>query len=62
MLRKPQLAAGHRQHDPVVSAMRRCSAVDAGYLLLFGEWGQPGRTYQLPPPAVGPGPPMSASL
>ena len=24
-------------------------AVDAGYRLPFGEWGQPGRTYQLPP-------------
>ena len=24
-------------------------AIDAGYRLPFGEWGQPGRTYQLPP-------------
>ncbi len=24
-------------------------AIDAGYRLPFGEWGQPGRTYQVPP-------------
>ena len=24
-------------------------AIDAGYRLPFGEWGEPGRTYQLPP-------------
>lgn len=26
-------------------------AIDAGYTLPFGEWGQPGRTYQITPPA-----------
>jgi hypothetical protein len=24
-------------------------AIDADYRLPFGEWGKPGRTYQLPP-------------
>lgn len=37
-------------------------AIDAGYRLPFGEWGQPGRAYQLPPPAAGHGPPTSVSL
>lgn len=37
-------------------------AIDAGYRLPFGEWDQPGRAYQLPPPATGHGPPTSVSL
>ena len=31
-------------------------AIDAGYPLPFGEWGQPGRTYRVPVPPSSAGP------
>jgi len=50
----PQIAEQAREHRVtrlVFAHIGRPSlrAIDAGYRLPFGEWGQPGRTYQLPP-------------
>ena len=44
-------APEHRVARPVLAHIGRPSlrAIDAGYRLPFGEWGEPGRTYQFPP-------------
>jgi ribonuclease BN (tRNA processing enzyme) len=49
-----QVAGQARQHQVgrlVLAHIGRPSprAIDAGYRLPFGEWGQPGQTYRLPP-------------
>jgi hypothetical protein len=49
-----QVAEQARQHQVgrlVFAHIGRPSlrAIDAGYRLPFGEWGQPGQTYRLPP-------------
>jgi len=54
-----QVAEQARQHQVarlVFAHIGRPSlrAIDAGNLLPFGEWGEPNRTYELPPRAVSP--------
>jgi len=48
-------ARAHRVARLVFAHIGRPSlrAIDAGYRLPFGEWGEPGRTYQLPPQTHG---------
>ncbi len=50
-LQVAEQARQHRVGRLVFAHIGRPSlrAIDAGYQLPFGEWGQPGRTYQLPP-------------
>ena len=56
-----ELARRHQVSRLVFAHIGRPSlrAIDAGAPLPFGEWGQPGRTYHLPPLALGHGPPMN---
>lgn len=50
-LQVAEQAREHRVARLVFAHIGRPSlrAIDAGYRLPFGEWGKPGRTYQLPP-------------
>ncbi|MGO8896153.1 MAG: hypothetical protein ACLQB1_41590 [Streptosporangiaceae bacterium] len=50
-LQVAEQAREHRVARLVFAHIGRPSlrAIDAGYRLPFGEWGEPGRTYQLPP-------------